>query len=128
MENLRGVALAVESPPNGRREVALETVLRVSRTELLRNMRQVIQSVQRGQTVLIERHGQPEVAIVDIIDYRLGRAVLRYHAHLPEIDSTAGLSDEGIAALPDEQARYNLVRRITWLIRLAWREPPNYWA
>lgn len=87
----------------------MEMVQRVRKTDLVRNMRQVIQSVQRGQTALIESHGQPEVAIVDIIDYRLSRAVLHYHVQLPEIDSTAGLPDEAVEALPDEQARYNLV-------------------
>lgn len=63
----------------------MEMVQRVRKTDLMRNMRQVIQSVQRGQTALIESHGQPEVAIVDIIDYRLSRAVLRYHVQFPRL-------------------------------------------
>ena len=87
----------------------MEIVQRVRKTDLARNMRQVIQSVQRGQTALIESHGQPEVAIVDIVDYRLSRAVLHYHAQPPNIDSTEGLSNEAVEALADEQARYNLV-------------------
>jgi hypothetical protein len=63
----------------------------------------------RGQTALIESHGEPEVAIIDIIDYRIQRAVMRYHARPPQIDVDAGLTDAQVAAAPDVQARYNLV-------------------
>ena len=44
----------------------------------------------RGQTALIESHGKPGAAIIDIIDYRILRAVMRYHARPPQIDVDAG--------------------------------------
>ena len=62
---------------------------RVPKTELARNTRQVINAVIRGEATLIESHGQPEAAIVDIVDYRIMRAVLRYHARQPAIDKEA---------------------------------------
>ena len=87
----------------------MESVRHVSKTSLARNTRQVINAVLRGQTAVIESHGQPEVAILDIVDYRIIRAVMRYHAQKPEIDAEAGLADERVTALSDVQDRFDLV-------------------
>ena len=46
----------------------MEFLAYISKTDLARKTRQVIRSVQRGQTVIIESHGQPEAAILDIPD------------------------------------------------------------
>lgn len=86
----------------------MEEIKRVRKTDLARNTRQVIREVQRGQTAIVESHGQPEVAILDIIDYRILRAVMRYYTRHPEIDVEAGLADEQLADLTT-QARYDLV-------------------
>lgn len=82
---------------------------RVSKTDLARHTRQVISTVQRGHTAVIESHGEPEAAIVDITDFRILRAVMRYCSQQPEIDVTGGLTDDAVAALSDFQERYNLV-------------------
>jgi len=82
---------------------------RVSKTDLARHTRRVINAVLRGQTAVVESHGQPEVAIMDIIDYRIMRAVMRYHARRPEIDLEAGLSDQEVTTLSDPQDRFDLV-------------------
>jgi predicted HTH domain antitoxin len=87
----------------------MEEFKRVRKTDLARNTRQVIREVQRGQTAIVESHGQPEVAILDIIDYRILRAVMRYYTQHPEIDVEAGLADEQLADLVTTQARYDLV-------------------
>jgi hypothetical protein len=89
--------------------VALEFVTRFRKTDLARHTRRVISAVQRGQTAVVESHGQPEVAIIDILDYHILRAVMRYYAQQPEIDVEAGLSEQEVAALADAQACYNLV-------------------
>jgi len=80
----------------------------VRKTDLARNTHQVINAVLRGQTAVIESHGQPEAAIIDIIDYRILRAAMRYYAQQPEIDMEAGLPDRE-KALPNLQDRFNLV-------------------
>jgi hypothetical protein len=80
----------------------------IPKTELARNTRQIIRAVQRGQTAIIESHGQPEVAIVDIIDYQIMRAVLFYYNQPIEVDTTSGLADEVAAASPPQE-RYNRV-------------------
>lgn len=87
----------------------MEIVQHIRKTELARNTRQVIQTAQRGQTVVVESHGQPEVAIMDIIDYRIVRATLRYHANPPPIASGVGLSAAVVSAVGDPQAQYDLV-------------------
>jgi len=83
-------------------------VQHVRKTDLARNTHQVINAVLRGQTAVIESHGQPEAAIIDIIDYRILRAAMRYYAQQPEIDMEAGLPDRE-KALPNLQDRFNLV-------------------
>ncbi len=82
---------------------------KVSRTELARNTRQVLSDVQRGRTTLIESHGKPEAALMDIIDYRILRAVMHFYAERSEIDPEAGLGEAEVDALDDAEARYGLV-------------------
>lgn len=87
----------------------MQSVQHVRKTDLARNTRQVINDVLRGQTAVVESHGQPEVAIMDILDYRITRAVLRYHAQQPQIDAHTGLEDQKMAQISEPQARFNLV-------------------
>lgn len=87
----------------------MEYVYHIPKTDLARKTRQIIQAVQRGQTVVVEHHGQPEVAIMDITDYYLLRAVLNFHSHSPQIDPGDGLSDEAVAAVESPQDRTNIV-------------------
>lgn len=82
---------------------------RVSRTELARNTRRILTDVQRGRLALIESHGQPEAALLDIIDYRLLRAVVRYYAAPPDISTNAGLTAQAVAACADSAEVYALV-------------------
>ena len=90
-------------------EAPVEFVQRVRKTELARNTHRVINAVLRGQTAVVESHGQPEVAIIDIADYRILRAVMRYYAQQPEIDIEAGISNQEVEAISDPQGRFNLV-------------------
>jgi len=85
----------------------METVQHIPKTQLARQSRQVIQAVQRGQTVVVEHHGQPEAAILDIMDYYLLRAVLRFHTHAQP--PATGLSEADAATADSPQALVNLV-------------------
>ena len=87
----------------------MESIKRVSKTDLARRARQVVSAVQRGHTAVVESHGEPEVAIIDITDFRILRAVMRYYARTPEIDVESGLTDAAVETLPDLQERYNLI-------------------
>ncbi|MBN1875804.1 MAG: UPF0175 family protein [Anaerolineae bacterium] len=84
-------------------------VQRVSRTELARNTRRILTAVQRGHTAVIESHGEPEAALIDIIDYRILRAFAHYYAGTPQIDVTQGLSEQVVIDCEDAEERYRLV-------------------
>ena len=87
----------------------MNAVQRVRKTDLARNTREVINTVLRGRTTVVESYGQPEVAIMDIVDYYIVRAVMRYYARRPAIDVEAGLLDREVAEVSDPQDRFNLV-------------------
>ncbi len=87
----------------------MNTAYRIRRSDLTRKVREVFKRAQTGQPVVVERRGQPEAVILDITDYRILRAVMAYHAHPPQIDPLAGLSNEAVEGLEDIQDRYNLV-------------------
>lgn len=86
----------------------MEYLQRVRKTDLARNTRQVIRNVQRGQTILVESHGQAEAAIMDILDYRILRAFLAYHTRPPKVNQK-GLDAELLDSLDDPQQVCDLV-------------------
>lgn len=86
----------------------MDYIKRVRKTDLARNTRQVIRNAQRGQTILIENHGQAEAAILDILDYRILRAFMAYHAHQPAVDPD-GIPDQKLSGLKESQDIFNLV-------------------
>ena len=90
-------------------EFMMELLQRVRKTDLARNTRKVIRDVLRGKTAIVESHGLPEVAIVDIVDYYLQSAALHYFTQSPKADTDEGLSYETLDKLDNEQERYNLV-------------------
>ncbi|MCB9135851.1 MAG: type II toxin-antitoxin system prevent-host-death family antitoxin [Anaerolineales bacterium] len=87
----------------------MEFLQYIPKTDLARKTRQVLKAVQRGQTAIIESHGQPEAAIMDIIDYRILRAVMRFHAHKLEVDLVQGLSLAAFETLQGPQTQYDYV-------------------
>jgi hypothetical protein len=74
----------------------MDYVSTISKTDLARKIREVFHTVQRGQMVIVENHGQPEAAILDITDYYILMAATRYHTQPPQIDPDEGLADETI--------------------------------
>jgi predicted HTH domain antitoxin len=87
----------------------MQSIQHVRKTDLARSTRQVINNVLRGQTTVVESHGEPEVVIMDIVDYRITRAVVRYYSQQSVIDVEQGLPDEQAAETSDAQERFNLV-------------------
>ncbi|GAB4495535.1 MAG: hypothetical protein OHK0052_03280 [Anaerolineales bacterium] len=83
----------------------------IPKTELARNTRQVIQNVLRGKTAVIENHGQPEVAIMDIVDYYLQQAFIRYHANLPDAPAISTATERSISGIV-EQSNYDNAMRL----------------
>lgn len=82
---------------------------RISKTDLARSTHQVIREAQRGYTVLVENHGQPEVVIVDIIDFQLQRAAIHYFGFPKEFELDIEISEAILKSLSTDQDRFNLV-------------------
>lgn len=82
---------------------------RISKTDLARSTHQVIREAQRGYTVLVENHGQAEVAIIDIIDFQLQRAAIHYFCFPKEYEQDIEISESILESLPTDQDRFNLV-------------------
>jgi predicted HTH domain antitoxin len=87
----------------------MEYEQRISKTDLARSTHQVIREAQRGYTVLVENHGQPEVAIVDIIDFQLQRAAMHYLGFPKEFEQDIEISEATLKSLPTDQDQFNLV-------------------
>ena len=76
----------------------------VSKTDLARRTRQVIDRTRRGHTLIVESYGEEQVVILDILDYRLLQAAASYHTLPPHV---APIRDEAIAprGLSEEDVR-----------------------
>lgn len=66
----------------------------VSKTDLARRTRQVVERARRGHTLIVESYGEEQVAIMDVVDYRLLHAVAAYHTRPPQ---AAPRNDEAMA-------------------------------
>ena len=64
----------------------------ISKTDLARRTRQIVNQARRGGAVIVESYGEEQVAILDAADYRCLRAVAAYYAWpqqpSPATDST----------------------------------------
>jgi len=52
--------------------------LTISRTELARNTREVLEQVRKGSPVVVESYGEEQVILLDAMDYRLMRSLVNY--------------------------------------------------
>jgi hypothetical protein len=82
---------------------------RISKTDLARSPHRVIREAQRGYTVLIENHGQPEVAIVDIVDFQLQRAAIHYFSFPTEYEKDLEVTESVLGSSATDQDQFNLV-------------------
>jgi transcriptional regulator with GAF, ATPase, and Fis domain len=57
--------------------------LTISKTELARRTRQIVDRARRGEAIIVESYGEEQVAVIDAIDYRILSAVAAYHARSP---------------------------------------------
>ncbi|MFN8497646.1 MAG: hypothetical protein U0641_07295 [Anaerolineae bacterium] len=72
----------------------------ITRTDLARRTRDVVDQAQRGHIFVVESYGEEQVAILDIQDYRLLLAVASYHAQ-PEGDALRAMSARDTAQAPE---------------------------
>ena len=93
----------------------------ISKTDLARRTRQVVDRARRGDTIIVESYGEEQVVVIDAVDYRILRAVAAYQTlpphSTPVNDPTvepAGLSETEVERAWQEagespQARWNKV-------------------
>jgi prevent-host-death family protein len=93
----------------------------MSKTDLARRTRQVVDQARRGRAVIIESYGEEQVAVVDAGDYRCLQAMAAYYSlpqhPAPALDSALaprGLEEEEVqgavaAAGGDAQAAWDRV-------------------
>lgn len=95
----------------------------ISRTDLARNTREILDQVRHGQTIVVQSYGQEQIVMLDALDYRLMQAVVAYAVAMnspSEIDVSIGatmrayLNDTISLAKAAEQfglTRYELMER-----------------
>ena len=77
----------------------------ISKTDLARRTRQVVDRARRGGTVIVESYGEEQVAIMDAIDYRILRAVTAYQS-LPPRAAPVNNPDVEPSGLSETQVEY----------------------
>jgi predicted HTH domain antitoxin len=50
----------------------------ISRTDLARNTRQIVEQVRQGKRVTVESYGQEQIVLLDALDFRILRALADY--------------------------------------------------
>jgi prevent-host-death family protein len=93
----------------------------ISKTDLARRTRQVVDRARRGGTIIVESYGEEQVVVIDAIDYRILRSVASYQSLPPHPAPTndpnlepAGLTEAEVEQAIQEadgssQARWNRV-------------------
>lgn len=94
---------------------------KISKTDLARRTRQIVDRARRGDTIIVESYGEEQVVVMDAVDYRILRAVASHRMMpsrpAPVTDSDiepAGLSEREVEQAEREsngspQARWNKV-------------------
>lgn len=49
----------------------------VSRTQLARHTREIVEQVRGGQTIVVHSHGKDQVVLLDVFDYRILNALAK---------------------------------------------------
>jgi prevent-host-death family protein len=61
----------------------------ISRTDLARKTREIVEQVRQGQPVVVESYGQEQIVLLDALDYKLLRALGHYAAVRTGLSDTA---------------------------------------
>ncbi len=50
----------------------------ISKTDLARNTRDIVDQARKGQTIVVQSYGEEQVVLLDVLDYRILRALVNY--------------------------------------------------
>ena len=80
--------------------------LTISKTELARRTRQIVDRARRGEAIIVESYGEEQVAVIDAVDYRILSAVTAYQTRSghPPPSSQPDTVPAGLSEAEVEQA------------------------
>ena len=55
----------------------------VSKTDLARNTREIVERVRNGQTIIVKSYGEEQIVLLDALDYRILKASAGYAVKNP---------------------------------------------
>ncbi|MBZ0303156.1 MAG: UPF0175 family protein [Anaerolineae bacterium] len=74
----------------------------ISRTDLARNTREIVDQVRKGHTIFVQSYGEDQIVLLDLLDYKILKALVDYA--LRETDNLqAGDVNEVMHRYLDEQ-------------------------
>jgi predicted HTH domain antitoxin len=74
----------------------------ISRTDLARNTREIVDQVRKGYTVFVQSYGEDQIVLLDLLDYKILKALVDY-ALQETGDLQAGDVNEVMRLYLDEQ-------------------------
>jgi predicted HTH domain antitoxin len=74
----------------------------ISRTELARNTREIVDQVRKGHTIFVQSYGEDQIVLLDLLDYKILKALVDY-ALQETGDLQAGDVNEVMRLYLDEQ-------------------------
>lgn len=78
--------------------------LTVSKTDLARRTRQIVDRARRGEAIIVESYGEEQVVVIDATDYHILRAVAVYRAFVSHPNSNVpGLTNIELVGLSEAQ-------------------------
>jgi predicted HTH domain antitoxin len=74
----------------------------ISRTDLARNTREIVDQVRKGHTIFVQSYGEDQIVLLDLLDYKILKALVDY-ALQETGDLQAGDVNEVMRLYLDEQ-------------------------
>ena len=50
----------------------------ISRTDLARNTREIVDQVRKGHTIFVQSYGEDQIVLLDILDYKILKGMMGY--------------------------------------------------
>lgn len=98
----------------------MSTTHSISASQLPSNVERILEAIRQGDMVVVEREGRPEAALVDIVDFRILRAVMAFLADGPPNESFHDSHDlDPRSADPQDRFDYALAQFLSGSISLS---------
>ena len=65
----------------------------ISRTDLARNTREIVDQVRKGDTIFVQSYGEDQIVLLDLLDYKILRALANYAVQEPSDLQTGDVNE-----------------------------------